>query len=287
VEHQRARWDAALTLYEEQLRIWREIGDDYRIARVLMVLGVAAYMQGDLARGRAAEHEAIAIFRTVGDRRREAFCLFHLAKFAAAERRWIEAARGFRESLCAFVEVRDASFVHDALVWLAAVAADFGRSDVAVRLLGATDEQLRCSGAQLLTLSHATHDRTEALCRQTLGEETFAAAHQVGRSLSQSEWVDLADEVVAAALDAAPPSSNHDALVVSELTNREVDVLLLVAEGRTDREIAKALFVSIRTVNVHVAHILSKLDVPNRRNAVSRARELGLLSEVDAPPRYT
>ena len=61
------------------------------------------------------------------------------------------------------------------------------------------------------------------------------------------------------------------------LTAREQDVLHLLAEGKTDREIADALFVSRRTVNAHVASILGRLGVHSRRDAVAHARNLGLL----------
>jgi DNA-binding CsgD family transcriptional regulator len=71
------------------------------------------------------------------------------------------------------------------------------------------------------------------------------------------------------------------------LTARERDVLRLVAAGRTDREIAEALFLSRRTVNAHVAHLLAKLDAASRRDAVARARERGLLPSGDEPHRYT
>jgi DNA-binding NarL/FixJ family response regulator len=61
------------------------------------------------------------------------------------------------------------------------------------------------------------------------------------------------------------------------LTARELDVLRLVAEGKTDRKIAELLHISRRTVGSHVANILGHLGVHSRHDAVDRARELGLL----------
>ena len=55
------------------------------------------------------------------------------------------------------------------------------------------------------------------------------------------------------------------------LTSRERDVLALLAEGRTDRQIAEALFISPRTVAMHVSSILAKLGVPNRGGAAAVA----------------
>ncbi len=58
---------------------------------------------------------------------------------------------------------------------------------------------------------------------------------------------------------------------------RELEVLQLLAQGQTNREIARALIVSISTVKIHVEHILAKLGVCDRTQAAVRAIELGLL----------
>ena len=60
------------------------------------------------------------------------------------------------------------------------------------------------------------------------------------------------------------------------LSRREREVLRLVAVGRTNREIAHDLFLSPRTVDMHVRNILRKLDCRSRVEAAGRARELGL-----------
>ncbi len=64
-----------------------------------------------------------------------------------------------------------------------------------------------------------------------------------------------------------------------ELSEREVEVLRLVALGLTNPEIAERLYVSVRTVETHRAHISQKLDVHNRAELVRRARDAGLLDE--------
>jgi len=64
-------------------------------------------------------------------------------------------------------------------------------------------------------------------------------------------------------------------------------VLTLLADGKTDREIGEILFISRRTVNGHVANILSHLAVHSRHDAVARARDLGLLRAAPLASRYT
>ena len=64
-----------------------------------------------------------------------------------------------------------------------------------------------------------------------------------------------------------------------ELSEREVEVLALIANGLTNAEIAERLYVSVRTVETHRAHIHQKLNVRTRAELVRVAREAGLLEE--------
>src|SRR6185436_19977482 len=75
--------------------------------------------------------------------------------------------------------------------------------------------------------------------------------------------------------DAAPAEAKHSLQDVFGLTPREAEVLLLVARGLTNREIAAALVISVKTASVHVSHILRKLDVPNRVEAAAIAHRFG------------
>ncbi len=77
-------------------------------------------------------------------------------------------------------------------------------------------------------------------------------------------------EFFAAPRPVAPPQ------VFPELTDREREVLALMAQGRRNPEIAQALVVSMKTVRNHVSNIFSKLQVADRAQAILRAREAGL-----------
>jgi len=70
-----------------------------------------------------------------------------------------------------------------------------------------------------------------------------------------------------------PATAAHTAA----LTPRESEILALVAEGRSNGEIGKQLFISTKTVSVHVSNILAKLDAASRTEAAAVARRRGLL----------
>ena len=63
------------------------------------------------------------------------------------------------------------------------------------------------------------------------------------------------------------------------LTGRELEVLNLVLEGKSSKEVAQLLFLSKRTIDSHLARIYEKLHVCNRVQAIRRAVELGLVSD--------
>ena len=80
------------------------------------------------------------------------------------------------------------------------------------------------------------------------------------------------------ALDAGHPG--RDAVVqgiVEPLTSRELEVLAMLAAGRSNQAIARELVVSLNTVKKHVSHVLGKLGAANRTEAVARARRLSLI----------
>jgi DNA-binding CsgD family transcriptional regulator len=71
-------------------------------------------------------------------------------------------------------------------------------------------------------------------------------------------------------------TSSAEASPVAGLTPRELEVLQLVADGRSNGEIASALFISTKTASVHVSNILAKLGVSGRGEAAAVAHRVGL-----------
>jgi LuxR family maltose regulon positive regulatory protein len=68
--------------------------------------------------------------------------------------------------------------------------------------------------------------------------------------------------------------------LIEPLSERELEVLQLISEGLTNRDIASRLFLSLNTVKVHTRNIYGKLDIHNRTQAVAKARTLGILHSI-------
>jgi DNA-binding CsgD family transcriptional regulator len=135
---------------------------------------------------------------------------------------------------------------------------------------------LEVTGVNLTRTGRIGHERALTLARDGLDEATFIAARETGRAMRTEEIkaeLDREPEV-----DAATGVGLRDAspAVRFGLTPREREVLGLVAQGRTNREIANALFISHRTATTHVANILGKLGVSSRTEATAWAVREGL-----------
>jgi DNA-binding NarL/FixJ family response regulator len=91
------------------------------------------------------------------------------------------------------------------------------------------------------------------------------------RALARRGRLDLTPPAATAPTAAAPTPAEQ-----LGLTPREAEILALVAAGRSNRQIAQELFISPRTVGVHVSNLLAKLGVTGRVEAAAIAHRLGL-----------
>ena len=115
-----------------------------------------------------------------------------------------------------------------------------------------------------------------ALLRQLLTRRRQELADVVSRE-SLARLVDAFEQ---AGLPVRPPVRRGGVVVaglVEPLTERELEVLGLLAAGASNRAIAQQLVVTQETVKKHLSHLFDKLGVANRTQAVARARQLGLL----------
>ncbi|WP_339788300.1 response regulator transcription factor [uncultured Imperialibacter sp.] len=79
-------------------------------------------------------------------------------------------------------------------------------------------------------------------------------------------------------VDSAHFLANEEALKETGISQRELEVLQLMAAGKSNQEIADQLFVSLNTVKTHLKNLFEKLDVGRRTQAVDKARKLGIVA---------
>jgi DNA-binding NarL/FixJ family response regulator len=116
-------------------------------------------------------------------------------------------------------------------------------------------------------------DRDLTAVRADLAEDAFTSAWNAGQRMSIENAILFAFDAasVIASRDTAQPS------IGTGLSPRELEVLRLIAAGKSNREIAEALFLSLRTVERHIANIYLKIDVHNRAEAAAYAQRRRLV----------
>lgn len=167
---------------------------------------------------------------------------------------------------------------------LACLAGIQGRAERAARLFGVAQGLLEAANYVLPPTLSQLHERAESAARADLGARGFAAALNLGRNLPLAEGIAyaLADYGVNSAKQTLATSPGS----YPALSRRETEIVQLVAQGFTDRQIATELQISPRTVDGHLRRIFGKVGVTSRSALTAWGiRRLGLTYlEQTTPP---
>jgi DNA-binding CsgD family transcriptional regulator len=168
---------------------------------------------------------------------------------------------------------------------LAWIAATEGRHQRGARLLGMAEARARAGNAPLSGFAELAHfhEGSEDQIRSALREPAFRAARRHGAELSYEAALAYALEEPTSA-----PQEPGQASEPSPLTPRETEIARLVAKGLTNKEIAAALTIALRTAEGHIEHILFKLNFNSRTRIAVWVGEQGLAerqSPEDERPR--
>ena len=280
----RGDYEGAAPRFEEALALYRASGQQGE-AMALTHLGVVAYGRGDLAKAAALGEQALGLARAEGDAFTTGFALHTLGLVALAVGDHARAGGRFAEALALDQAAGHREGVLHGLAGAAVLATGRGHAERAARLLGAAAGLAEEIGVRYALPERAAYERAAAAARARLGESAFAAAWAAGAGMTEEQAVAEATAVMAGAPATAPgepdaptaASSSRSVTPSGLLTARELEVLGLVAGGRTDRQIADELYLSPRTIHHHVANVLAKLGVDKRTAAVAAARTAGLL----------
>jgi predicted ATPase/DNA-binding CsgD family transcriptional regulator len=242
--------------------IQQETGDLLGEARTTAALGFTYLMADEPAPARELLDAALAMGRAAQNRWSQGQANLYLGILAESSADLKAASSFFREAVECLQPYRDSTLLPVALVGQASVLA---RRDPATAL-------------QVVAAAWALRVRNGGVFApvfRAFAERTRAAAAEKVATDADRHWKNgsrlTVEDAIALAFGTTRPRTSH-ALGISE---REIDVVRLVAEGLSNKEIAGRLHLSVRTVESHVRHVLTKTGLVNRTQLATWARERG------------
>ncbi len=242
-------------LYGEMLDMARQAGDETMATRALGQIGETLRIRGDSARARAVLEEALLLARPSHDKWLTGFVTNALGRALAREDP-AQALMLLEESLGLAHSIGYRWLTARALEDVAGLLAlSSDRAEESATLLGASESLGDAFGFARARPGPAAD--AAAAARERLGPVAFEAARSKGKAMT-------ADEAVALALGRSAPARGERRQRPGGLTGREVQIVLDIAHGLTNRQIAERLEISERTVDAHVQNVRNKLGMERR-----------------------
>jgi predicted ATPase/DNA-binding CsgD family transcriptional regulator len=276
--------DRGTALVEDALAAAREV-EDPRLSGImtgwaLTNRALVARSHGDLAQAIEYLEESLLRLRDTGYIMGTILALGDLGDLNRDRGDLARALELYREALALGRENPGMRVVIDVVEAVGIVAATLGQAERSARLLAAAEARREWIGLRFrVAENQSALEQAVAAIRASLGAEVFATAWAAGRNLRPDQAVGEAFSLpmeMPVAFDATAATGPEHAATQFHLTTREHEVLRLVAAGASNQEIADTLFISIRTVQTHVSHILAKLDLPSRAAVTAFAHRHGL-----------
>ena len=257
---------------EEALVVCRQTGDLHQITSTLAGLGELATRTGHYKSADGLLEESLNICRRIGEKWNIAIVLGSLGWAALRRQDFGKMRELLRESLSIRRETGDRGGMAWCLEKLAEAASLQGGQQKAARIFGAASALRAPVGSVIDPADIPDHDRLVSELQTALGKEAFAVAWAEGKSMPL-------DEVIAYALSEPESSIAGSAHAEKEksggLTAREREVAMLIAQGKSNREIAKDMTVSAKTVETYITRILHKLTFDSRVQIATWSIEKG------------
>jgi predicted ATPase/class 3 adenylate cyclase/DNA-binding CsgD family transcriptional regulator len=268
--------DASLADQQEILSLSRATGDNYVLALTLANLGIDQLAAGEIQAALAHLQDALSIADAHGYGNLSAGVQENLGFAYLMDGDAASARRLLTGVLDAARVTGERTYVHAALLGLALAAGADGDPTVAATLHGAADHEYELAGRTFEAIESGLRARDHARLLDTLGESAFDAAYHHGRTLSLGDALALVADpapAVPGSAVARPVPSDSSAVPLSP---REQEILVLLADGATDAQIAERLFLSVNTVRSHLDRIRDKTGARRRAELASYARRAGL-----------
>jgi predicted ATPase/DNA-binding NarL/FixJ family response regulator len=300
--YHQAAYAAARSYFEESLAIWRLAADQSGAGRALAAIGMVVQVEGDMDGCRGFLEEGLGLCREAKDADGVGIALFQLGLVAAQQGRVNEAERFGKEALALSRHTGDLIATSRALHNLAVVAylrRDYAtlrtlseeglivsrnlrtptgialglerfavlaetehRHEAALMLAGAAAGIRLATSAVISPLWVAAIAQELEPARQALGTDAASAAWTEGTRMTPEGAIGFA--LASPCEEKGTRKTARQPTDPLALTRREQGIATLVAEGLTNRQIAGKLFISKRTAETHIQHILNKLGVNSR-----------------------
>jgi predicted ATPase/DNA-binding CsgD family transcriptional regulator len=277
------KYEEARAPLKESVALAREIGDQRRLADALGVMALLPLNEGEYAAAQELLEESLTIFKTREDRYAMVFRMADLGMLAIRQGKAENARPLIEEALALSIQLGNRWFTASCLERLGEVMVAQNQPLRAAELWGAAQAVRDAMGAPIPPIEFAPYKQALEQVKMLLDQPTFQATWNAGYTTPLEQV--LADQSKlkrSPAQRRASRTSGHTPrartttppALIESLTKREREVLRLLMNGASNREIARHLIISEGTVKKHVSNICGKFSVQRRSQVIAKALEL-------------
>ena len=266
VARARGEWAASAGWHQRAEADFRQGGNTQGVAWARHDLGLLARDRGDLDSAAELLRASLRDFRELDYPWAVAWSAWGLGTTLSVQGRLAEARPLLAEALRTYTGVNDPRGVAQCQEALACVASEQAHYETAARLIGAAAALRARVAARPPDAEQARNSAVQRVLVRALGPRDADRLVHAGRTMPAQQAADLALAVASGALPGDPERRPP-----VPLTPRERQVAALVVSGRTNRQIGTVLGISEKTAEVHLHHVMSKLDVRSRAEVAAWA----------------
>jgi len=269
--------EEAIGLLTKGLDLYRKLGDEWNIASKLLYIADTYRLYGENQLSTESFLESLDLFKRLHDKWGTAWVFGGLGDQARIRGYYREALVLFREAFSLHIELVDLWDITFSLAARSLTLSKLGQYREAAIFWGYTEALRESIHAYMPPAYREDYASYIEGTRDAIGKDAFDEAWAEGRSLTLEQVTAMVMQPLPDDLDVSsvidtmrgPLTKRPTAAERFELTEREIEVLGLVAQGLTDAQVADRLYISPRTVSKHLQSIYGKIQV-NTRSAATR-----------------